>query len=43
MIPHDIMENRELAARLPAFFRTLRGQKPTEKELRKVIEKLKQV
>lgn len=43
MIPHDIMQNRELAARLPAFFRTLRGQKPTEKELRKVIEKLKEV
>jgi len=43
MIPHDIMENRELTARLPAFFRTLRGQKPTEKELRKVIEKLKEI
>ena len=43
MIPHDIMEDREVAARLPAFFRTLRGQKPTEKELRKVIEKLKEV
>jgi hypothetical protein len=43
MIPHDIMENRQLAERLPAFFRTLRGQKPTEKELRKVIEKLKEV
>ncbi|HWH91561.1 MAG TPA: helix-turn-helix transcriptional regulator [Candidatus Binatia bacterium] len=43
MIPHDIMEDREVAARLPAFFRTLRGQKPTEKELRKLIEKLKEV
>lgn len=42
-IPSDIMENRQLASRLPAFFRTLRGQKPTEKELRKVIEKLKEV
>ena len=41
MIPHDIMENEQLAGRLPAFFRTLRGQKPTEKELRKVLEKLK--
>lgn len=43
MIPHDIMDNPKLAARLPAFFRTLRGQKPTEKELRKVIEKLKEI
>ncbi len=42
MIPHDLMNDAEVVKHLPAFFRTLRGQKPTEKELRKVIEKLKE-
>jgi transcriptional regulator with XRE-family HTH domain len=41
IIPKDIMEDEELVKQLPAFFRTLRGQKPTEEELRKVLEKIK--
>lgn len=42
MIPQDLMENAELVKKLPAFFRTLRGQKPTEDELRKVLHKIKE-
>src|ERR1035437_3637746 len=40
MIPQDLMEDAELVKQLPAFFRTLRGQKPTEDELRKVLQKI---
>ena len=41
IIPQDIMDDAELEKELPAFFRTLRGQKPTETEMRKVIEKIR--
>lgn len=41
IIPQDIMDDAELVKELPAFFRTLRGQKPTESEMRKVIEKIR--
>lgn len=41
IIPHDIMNDEELVKELPAFFRTLRGQKPTETEMRMVIEKIR--
>jgi transcriptional regulator with XRE-family HTH domain len=41
VIPHDLMQDPELAKALPAFFRTLRGQKPTESEMRSVIEKIR--
>ena len=41
IIPQDIMDDAELVKELPAFFRTLRGQKPTETEMRKVIEKIR--
>lgn len=42
LIPQDLMENEEVVKQLPAFFRTLRGQKPTEDELRRVLQKIKQ-
>jgi transcriptional regulator with XRE-family HTH domain len=42
MIPQDLMDDAELVKKLPAFFRTLRGQKPTEDELRKVLQKIKE-
>jgi len=42
IIPHDLMDDAELVKKLPAFFRTLRGQKPTEEELRKVLHKIKE-
>jgi hypothetical protein len=35
------MSDAELVKELPAFFRTLRGQKPAEEEMRKVIEKIR--
>ena len=41
IIPQDIMDDQELVKELPAFFRTLRGQKPTEAEMLKVIEKIR--
>jgi transcriptional regulator with XRE-family HTH domain len=41
IIPKDIMSDREAVKMLPAFFRTLRGQKPTEEEMRKFADKIK--
>jgi len=41
IIPKDLMDDEDLVKHLPAFFRTLRGQKPTEKELRQVIDKIR--
>ncbi len=41
IIPKDIMEDEQLVQQLPAFFRTLRGQKPTEDDLRRVVEKIR--
>jgi transcriptional regulator with XRE-family HTH domain len=40
-IPHDIMNDEELVKALPVFFRTLRGQKPTEEELKNLAETLR--
>ena len=42
MIPEDIMSDEELAKSLPAFFRTLRGQKPTPEEMRKIADKIRE-
>jgi len=41
IIPKDLLSDREIVEMLPAFFRTLRGQKPTEEEMRKLIDKIK--
>ncbi|RJQ53128.1 MAG: XRE family transcriptional regulator [Nitrospiraceae bacterium] len=41
IIPKDIMSDPEVVRMLPAFFRTLRGQKPTEEEMRKLAAKIK--
>lgn len=41
IIPSDIMSDGELVENLPAFFRTLRGQKPSEEEMRKLAEKIR--
>lgn len=41
-LPSSILSNEELVAKLPLFFRTLRGQKPTEQEVRNVIELIRQ-
>ncbi len=42
IVPADIMDDADLVERLPVFFRTLRGQKPTEEELRRIAEKIRQ-
>jgi transcriptional regulator with XRE-family HTH domain len=41
MIPKDLMSDSEVVKKLPAFFRTLRGQKPTEEEMVKLVDKIK--
>ena len=41
IIPRDLMSDEEVKKMLPVFFRTLRGQKPTENEMRMLIEKIK--
>ncbi len=41
IIPQDLMSDEEVVKILPAFFRTLRGQKPTEDEMRAIAQKLK--
>ena len=35
------MADAELVKVLPVFFRTLRGQKPTEEEMTKLAEKIR--
>ncbi len=41
IVPHDLMSDEKVVEMLPAFFRTLRGQKPTEAEMREVAEKIR--
>ena len=37
-IPNYILEDEELVAKLPAFFRTLSGQKPVSDDLEKLLK-----
>ena len=41
IIPQDLMSDNEVVKMLPAFFRTLRGQKPTEEEMKKLVDKIR--
>ena len=41
IIPKDLMSDHEVVKMLPAFFRTLRDQKPTEDEMRKLADKIR--
>jgi transcriptional regulator with XRE-family HTH domain len=41
VIPEEIMNNDELLAHVPIFFRTIKGQKPSKEDLEKLIELLK--
>lgn len=41
IVPHDLMSDDKVVEMLPAFFRTLRGQRPTEAEMREVAEKIR--
>ncbi len=41
IIPFEIMEEKELVAALPAFFRTLKNRKPTKEEIDNMINLIK--
>jgi transcriptional regulator with XRE-family HTH domain len=41
-IPVELMDDAAIIDKLPIFFRTLRGEKPTRKELEDLIEKIKE-
>lgn len=41
MIPKDILSDKELVRKLPLFFRTLRGDKPTKDEMKRLAEELR--
>lgn len=40
-MPKDILPDEKILEKLPVFFRTVRGDKPSENELKKLIELLK--
>ena len=42
-IPQDILTDKELVARLPVLFRTLRNKKLTKETLKELVDKLKTV
>lgn len=37
-IPDNILQDEEMAAHLPAFFRTLSGQKPSREDMEKLLK-----
>lgn len=41
-IPKELLSNQSIVEKLPVFFRTLRGQKPTEEELENLIKLIKE-
>ena len=41
MIPDEVMKDADLVKQLPVVFRTLRGQKLTEKQLKDLIDKIR--
>ena len=43
MVPKDLLKDTELVKELPAFFRTLRGQKPTAEEMKRIADKIRKV
>lgn len=40
-IPDEILEDKELASKLPLVFRTLRGQRVTDKQLDELVKKIR--
>lgn len=42
-VPPDIMNDDELVAKLPVFFRTIRNEKPTDAELDAFAERLRRI
>jgi transcriptional regulator with XRE-family HTH domain len=41
-IPTELLSDQSILEKLPAFFRTLRGEKPTRKELEKLLKIVKE-
>jgi len=41
-IPDYVLKDEELVQKLPAFFRTLSGSKPTDEELENLIKLLRE-
>ncbi len=41
-IPNDLKEDENVVAKLPLFYRTLRGQRPTDKEMKNVAKLLRE-
>lgn len=41
IVPKDIMDDAEVVKMLPVFFRTIRGQKPTEEEMRALADRIR--
>lgn len=41
IIPEDILANKDIVRSLPAFFRTLRNEKPTKEEIEQLIKLIK--
>ncbi len=41
IIPKDILSDKEVVDSLPMFFRTVRSEKPSTEELRRLIDKIK--
>lgn len=41
-IPSDLISDQAVVEKLPIFFRTIRGEKPTRKELEELIKILKE-
>jgi len=41
-IPNELIEDKTLVEKLPVFFRTLRGKKPSKEELEQLINLLKE-
>ena len=41
-IPTELAEDSNVLEKLPLFFRTARGEKPTEEELRELIKLIQQ-
>jgi transcriptional regulator with XRE-family HTH domain len=42
VIPEDILSNKDAVRCLPAFFRTMRNEKPTKEEINNLIKLIKQ-
>jgi transcriptional regulator with XRE-family HTH domain len=41
-IPENLLDDSSIVEKLPVFFRTLRGEKPTRQELEELLEKVRE-